>query len=86
MLRAFSDILSNSSIQQTPLSLSTSAPLSKTLAKKEPQLVKNTFIIKFYEGRRKKTDVEMPHTVSPVSGSFVTYAVKPTAELPLPLV
>jgi hypothetical protein len=30
MLLAFSDILSNSSIQQMPLSLKTSAPLSRT--------------------------------------------------------
>jgi hypothetical protein len=32
MLRAASDILSNSSMQQTPLSLSTKAPLSSTIS------------------------------------------------------
>lgn len=47
-----SSILSNSSIQQIPLSDSTKAPDSKT--------------------------------VSLVSGSFVIYTVKPTAELPFP--
>ena len=47
-----SSILSNSSMQQIPLSDSTSAPLSRT--------------------------------ISLVSGSFVTYTVRPTAELPLP--
>ena len=52
MARAPSDILSNSSMQQMPWSLSTSAPLSSTC--------------------------------SPLSGSFVTYAVKPTAEEPRP--
>ena len=33
MLRALSDILSNSSMQQTPLSLSTRAPLSSTISR-----------------------------------------------------
>jgi len=47
-----SSILSNSSIQQIPLSESTKAPDSRT--------------------------------ISLVSGSFVIYTVKPTAELPLP--
>ena len=32
MLRALSDILSNSSMQHTPLSLRTSAPLSSTIS------------------------------------------------------
>ena len=52
MERAPSDILSNSSMQQTPWSDSTSAPDSST----------NCL----------------------VSGSFVTYAVRPTADEPLP--
>ena len=47
-----SSILSNSSMQQIPLSESTRAPLSRT--------------------------------ISLVSGSFVMYTVKPTAELPFP--
>lgn len=47
-----SSILSNSSIQQIPLSERTRAPLSKT--------------------------------ISFVSGSFVTYTVRPTADEPLP--
>lgn len=47
-----SSILSNSSMQQIPLSDKTRAPLSRT--------------------------------ISLVSGSFVTYTVKPTAELPFP--
>lgn len=47
-----SSILSNSSMQQIPLSESTKAPLSKM--------------------------------ISLVSGSFVMYTVKPTAELPFP--
>lgn len=54
MTLVLSSILSNSSIQQIPLSESTSAPLSSTF--------------------------------SFVSGSLVTYAVRPTAEDPLPLV
>src|ERR1700730_2972716 len=52
--RVASDILSNSSMQQTPPSERTSAPDSKTNCR--------------------------------VSGSRVTYAVRPTAEEPLPLV
>ena len=51
-LRAASLILSNSSIQQIPLSDKTSAPLSSTMSR--------------------------------VSGSLVTYAVRPTAEDPRP--
>jgi len=52
MTRVLSSILSNSSMQQIPLSESTKAPDS--------------------------------NIISRVSGSFVMYTVKPTAELPLP--
>ena len=54
MLRVLSFILSNSSMQQMPRSLNTSAPDSRMS--------------------------------SLVSGSFVMYAVRPTADEPLPLV
>ena len=52
MERVASDILSNSSMQHTPPSLRTSAPLSSTSCR--------------------------------VSGSLVTYAVRPTADEPFP--
>lgn len=63
-------ILSNSSIQHIPLSLSTNAPLYKDITGN--QNVKYNF------------QTYVCSTSCRVSGSFVTYAVKPTALDPLP--
>lgn len=68
-LRVASDILSNSSIQQTPPSLSTSAPLKQVSDGAQNYNYMNTYLSK---------------TNCFESGSRVTYAVKPTADEPFP--
>ena len=60
--RVVSSILSNSSMQQIPLSLSTNAPLSRIKS-----YVSGSFA-----------------SVPPFALTRVTYAVRPTAELPFP--
>lgn len=68
MLLAFSDILSNSSMQHIPLSLKTKAPLSKTLRKK--QQYQNFFF--HICTKLLNNHIKWDHTVSPVSGSLAT--------------
>ncbi len=69
-LRVASDILSNSSIQQTPPSLNTSAPLCAEC--QSPSLV------------CRRIRVYLSRTSCFESGSRVTYAVRPTADEPFP--
>ena len=71
-LRVASDILSNSSIQQTPPSLNTRAPLRKIAVKQRVN----------HRGHIDMTNLSK--TSCFVSASRVTYAVKPTAEDPFP--
>lgn len=69
-LRVASDILSNSSIQQTPPSLRTRAPLQDKVNPSDPV----SQIVYSY----------LSSTSCFESGSRVTYAVRPTAEDPFP--
>jgi hypothetical protein len=64
MLLAFSDILSNSSMQQMPLSLKTNAPLSRTYT--ENKTFQNSMISRI-SGKLLKNHIKQDHTVSPVS-------------------
>ena len=72
-LRVASDILSNSSIQQTPPSLRTRAPLHADKQDK-PEAKTSEEIVNSY----------LSSTSCFESGSRVTYAVRPTAEDPFP--
>ena len=69
-LRVASDILSNSSIQQTPPSLSTKAPLGEQCQE--------------VTGIPNGMGTYLSSTSCLESGSRVTYAVRPTADEPFP--
>lgn len=78
-LRVESFILSNSSMQQTPLSANTNAPLPKIKIK-----INIYYYSRVNEKWKERRWTYVCNTSCLVSGSLVTYAVNPTADEPRP--